>query len=68
MTIITRHDLDKVYFSAHVPGTVDLVIDPEIRYADGPLTLSVAAAEDLLANLALNADAARFMARNRSEP
>jgi hypothetical protein len=57
---------NKIYFEAHAPGTVDLVIDPAIRYADGPITMTVAAAEMLLANLDSNAEHARFLARKNT--
>ena len=63
MSALTSRDIrSSLYFSSHFPGTVDLVIDPAIRHADGPITLTAAAAEDLLDNLQINAEHARLMA------
>lgn len=52
----------RIYFSAHVPGYVTLYMDHDLRYGEGPISLSPAAAEDLADNLELNAKLARGMA------
>lgn len=67
--ILTSADMwGKIYFTAH-RGSVDLVIDSSIRYAPGPITLTIAAAEDLLTNLHTNSKLARHIdeVRNRHE-
>lgn len=62
MYISSRQVSSEIYFSAHHPGSVDLVLSEEVRRGEGPITLSAAAAEDLLVNLQVNAEMARRMA------
>jgi hypothetical protein len=67
MIIYSSNWGDAVHFSAHHPGNVDMVIGEELREAirrdDGPIILTVAAAEDLLTNLQVNVKYARAWAR-----
>lgn len=66
---LTSEDIrNKIYFAFHTPGVVDLVIDPELRREEGPITLSAAAAEDLLVNLQINAEIARKEFDAHSKP
>lgn len=59
MTFIgSLHQTDLIYFSAHYPGYIDLVIEPNI---DKPFTLSIAAAETLMENLKNNINSAKAM-------
>lgn len=55
---------DEIYFSTRVdnPGVVELHLPGETR----TLKLSIAAAEDLLINLEINADTARHFAKKRT--
>jgi hypothetical protein len=66
--ILSRDIRNQIYFQTTTAGQVDLVIDPAIRYAQGPIVLSVAAAEDLLVNLQVNSEHARVLANAQAQP